>query len=79
MISFGFGEVFAGALQGWFIDKYSSRSANILNLAVIIVMIAVSMISIYSEQFNILTFIMSFLWGVQDGVINTHTYQVLGS
>jgi len=35
--------------------------------------------SIYSEKFNVMTFFMAYMWGVQDGTFNTHTFQVLGS
>lgn len=79
MISFGFGEVAGGVLQGWFIDTFSSKRASILNLVIIIIMIAVSIGSIASARYDFVTFFMTFMWGLQDGTINTHVYQVLGS
>ena len=79
MVAFGFGEVSGGALQGWFIDAFSSKNATILNLMVVLVMTLATIASVYFERFNALTFFMSYMWGLQDGVFNTHTFQVLGS
>ena len=79
MIAFGVGEVVGGLLMGWFIDKYDSKKATILNLFIVFAMTAVTLESIISQKFNYLTFITTFLWGLQDGTFNTHTFQVLGS
>ena len=79
MISFGFGEVSGGFLQGWFIDKYSAKTSTILNAIVVLIMTSASLVSIYYERFNALTFVMAFFWGLEDGIFNIHTYQVLGS
>ena len=79
MISFGFGEVIGGFLMGWFIDKFNPKRATILNMIIIIVMTGVSLFSISLARFNYLTYTMTFLWGVQDGAVNIHTLQTLGS
>lgn len=63
MISFGFGEILGGHVQGWFIDKYQSRKAAIFNLLVVVVMTAVTVINIDRERFDWLTYVMSFMWG----------------
>ena len=73
MIAFGFGEVFGAFFMGWFIDNYNPKRGTIMNMGIIILMTIVTIISIGSGRFNWLSFVMSFLWGVQDGMINIHT------
>jgi hypothetical protein len=74
MVAFGFGEVTGGALQGWFIDAFSSKNAALLNFLVVVIMTGATILSVYLERFNALTFFMSYMWGVQDGTFNTHTF-----
>lgn len=47
-------------------------------MLIMIVMFSVTIVSIYMERFNWLSFVMSFLWGFQDGGMNVHTMQTLG-
>ena len=46
MIALGVGEVVGGILMGWFIDKYGSKKATILNLFIVLAMTAVTLESI---------------------------------
>ena len=39
----------------------------------------VTLLSIEDMRYNFLTFVMCFLWGIEDGALNIHTYQVLGT
>ena len=73
MIAFGFGEVVGAFFMGWFIDNYNAKRATIMNMVIIVLMILITLISISTEKFSWLSFLMSFLWGIQDGTINIHT------
>lgn len=38
----------------------------------------ITVFSILSEHYGWLTFVMCFIWGIQDGAVNIHTFQILG-
>lgn len=78
MIAFGFGEVFGAFFMGWFIDTFNPKRGAVMNMGIIIVMTLITLISISIEKFNWLSFVMSFFWGIQDGMVNIHTLQTLG-
>lgn len=78
LIVFGFGEIFGAFFMGWFIDKFNSKRGALLNMAIITFMTLITLISVSIERFNWLSFVMSFLWGIQDGMINIHTLRTLG-
>ena len=64
MISFGFGEVFGAFFMGWFIDRFNPQIATLINIVIIILMIAITLVSISLERFNWVSFLMSCLWGI---------------
>jgi MFS family permease len=47
MVAFGFGEVIGGLFLGFFIDRFGSKKASIMNIMIIIVMILVTIICVY--------------------------------
>lgn len=79
MIIFGFGEVIGGFFMGWFIDRFGAKKATLVNLGIIVLMTLATLLSITIERYNFFSFLMTFLWGIQDGVINIHLQQSLGS
>lgn len=63
LIALGFGEVLGGLLLGLIIDKIGSKKTSLINFSVIIILISVTILSINSEKYNWLTYVMCFLWG----------------
>ena len=78
MVLFGFGEIVGGFFIGYFIDKYSSRFAVLINVAIIVLMGIVTSIFIEQWHYNFTAFLMCFLWGFQDSAVHTHTFEILG-
>lgn len=78
MIAFGAANSMAGPIMGRFIDSNDNKKACILNSSVITVMILITIWSILNADFNALSGIMCFLWGIQDGFINVHSFNTLG-
>lgn len=78
MIAFGFGDAFGGPFMGWFIDKFGGKRACFLNMVVIVIMTGVTLYSIYGEKYNWSSFVMAFMWGIEDGTFNIQTFRTLG-
>ena len=74
MCVFGIGEC-CGYFYGLAVDKLGNRKAIFLNLTIIVVNAGVTVYSINGLEYNYLSFIMTFLWGLQDAsgtvLINT--------
>lgn len=67
MVAFGFGEVFGGFLHGLLIDRIGSRRAVSVNLVILAIVIASTVTSLKSLEYNFWTFLMCFTWGYEDG------------
>ena len=78
MVAFGFGEIIGGLGHGVIIDKLGSKMSCLVNALVILTMTGVTLTSIIQLEYNVTTFAMCFMWGAVDGVINVHTFQILG-
>jgi len=78
MVLFGAGEVLGCFFIGFFVDKFGSKFAVIVNVLIILAMSGVTFGFIYLFEFNALAWVMCFLWGFQDSAINTHTGEMLG-
>jgi predicted MFS family arabinose efflux permease len=78
MIMFGIGELLGCFFIGYVVDKYGSRPAIYVNLAIMLTMGVVTMIYCIRFQFGFLAYVMCFMWGFQDSAINTHSQEILG-
>ena len=75
MSFFGVGQVFSGIIMGKIIDRFGSRKAVFMNILALAVCISIQITSIYQRTYIIwLNFTACFLWGFQDGVVNTHAF-----
>lgn len=74
MVAFGFGEVIGGLAIGIIIDKIGSKKTSIINAITILILVNVTALSIHSERYDWITFLMCFLWGFQDSSLNIHTF-----
>lgn len=72
MIAFGAGEILGCFFIGWVVDKFGSRNAAWANMSICFVMTVVTVAFLLVNQFNVLAFIMTFMWGFQDSALNTH-------
>ena len=60
------------------IDNYGSKVVSAINVIIIIVMTFVTLAFLGINEFNLLAFLMTFLWGVQDATVNTHCFEICG-
>jgi predicted MFS family arabinose efflux permease len=78
LVAFGLGEVIGGLMIGQVIDKIGSRKTALVNIVTVILMTGVTIVYINIFKFNWLTFVMTFMWGIQDSSVNTHCFEILG-
>ena len=78
MVVFGVGEVCGCIFIGQMIDNHGSKVVSIINVSIIIVMTFVTLAFLGINEFNLLAFLMTFLWGVQDATVNTHCFEICG-
>jgi sugar phosphate permease len=63
MILFGVGEILGCFFIGWIVDHYGSYRATIMNVVIMLVMGAFTVLYTVINKFNFLAFLMCFLWG----------------
>ncbi|CDW80279.1 major facilitator superfamily protein [Stylonychia lemnae] len=78
MVALGVGEMMGGQIIGLVVDKVNSKVACIVNLVIMIVMFAFTFGFLVDYRYTWLTFVMTFLWGLQDSAVNTHVFEMLG-
>jgi predicted MFS family arabinose efflux permease len=78
MIVFGIGEVCGCLFIGQMIDSYGSKTVSIINVIIVFTMTFVTLAFLGINKFNLLAFLMTFLWGVQDSTVNTHCFELCG-
>ena len=74
MVAFGVGNVFGGLFFGILANKLSPKNACYVNVFLICVQGVVTVFSLDSMHFGILSYTMCFIWGLQDGVVNVQTF-----
>ena len=78
MTSFGIGEFCGSYLIGFIIDRLNSKRATIFIMLNIFLMTIITLKAINITSYGLLTFLMTFFWGLQDASINVHLFQLLG-
>ena len=78
MVIFGIGEVAGGIIIGQVIDRRGSKYVSMVNSGIVVLMTFVSLAFLGINEFNLLAFLMTFLWGLQDATVNTHCFEILG-
>ena len=51
---------------------------SLINVAIIVLMTFVTLAFLGINQFNLLAFLMTFLWGIQDATVSTHCFELCG-
>jgi predicted MFS family arabinose efflux permease len=64
MVIFGVGEVCGCIVIGQIIDNQGSKFVAVVNAIIVVVMTFVTLAFLGINEFNILAFLMTFLWGV---------------
>ena len=54
------------------------RAANFTVMLVILVMTVVTVINCLHLEYGYLSYIMTFMWGLEDGVVNIIIFRILG-
>jgi hypothetical protein len=60
------------------VDRKSSRLASLVNAGLVLLTTLVTLVYLSDPAFTWYIFFVSFLWGVQDGSVNTHCLEMLG-
>ena len=78
MVVFGFGEMLGCFFTGFMIDRRGSKFASLLDLVSIIITVSVTLLFLMMNEFSVLGYLMTFMWGFQDSGVNTHLSEILG-
>lgn len=78
MVAFGAGEILGCFFIGYIVDKYGSKTASVVNIGIMAVMLGVTFGFLIDFKYNFLVFAMTFMWGFQDSATNTHCQEMLG-
>lgn len=78
MMFLGIGQAISGLIMGFIIDLFNSRRACIANVIVMGCTFFVSVVNLQRMEFGWISYLTCFMWGLQDGCLNTHSYQMLG-
>lgn len=64
--------------MGYLVDRYGSKRCVLYNLTLLSLMLIFTFSYLIVYKFSALAFVMCFLWGIQDGAVNTHCMEMLG-
>jgi hypothetical protein len=64
--------------MGRVIDAFGSKNACLLNVAAMATVMVCSVATVKRLQYDWLTYLTCLAWGFQDGVVNTHSFNMLG-
>lgn len=79
MVSYGFGTVISALIMGKIVDGLGAKKSVWFLVFFMCIVTCVMFYSVYSERFNWVTFLMTFLVGSQDSFFNIHVMKILGS
>ena len=78
MVSVGFGEIVGSLSIGQVIDRAGNKTTSVITLMLIIVQTVLTLYFVRSSTYGFLVFVMMFVWGLQDSIVNTHISEILG-
>jgi MFS family permease len=78
MVAFGFGEIFGGLIIGQVVDRKNSKIASLYNLCFVAFTTILTLSYLSIRKYNWFVFFVSFMWGFEDGSVNTHCLEMLG-
>lgn len=63
MVVFGLGELLGCFFIGYIVDKYGSKLAALVDVLIIVLQTLLTLLFLWSNQFNWLAYAMCFAWG----------------
>ena len=78
LIWVGVGEMIAGFAIGRIIDKAGQRATILTNTVMQIVSTAFTLYIVYNFNFGTISYVACFIWGIQDGGLNTYMTSMFG-
>ena len=72
MALLGLGEVVGAFFVGYCIDLFGSKKTSLVNLTLSFIALVFCLEFLVINEFNVLTYLTTFFWGVMDSGINTH-------
>ena len=78
MMFLGIGQAISGLIMGIIIDIFNSRRACIANVFVMFLTFIISVVNLQQLEYGWISYLTCFMWGLSDGCLNTHSYQMLG-
>ena len=78
MVALGVGELFGSIIIGQAIDRLGSKIAALFISFFILCATTLTIVQLSLNKYNALTFAMTFMWGVQDSSVQTHSFQMMG-
>ncbi|CDW83659.1 major facilitator superfamily protein [Stylonychia lemnae] len=78
MVTFGTGELIGSLFTGWMIDKYGNKKTVTINIVLVSIQTILKLIYLINYKFSWFAYFLTFVWGLQDGLINTLSIEMLG-
>lgn len=78
MALLGFGEIFGGQFVGLIKDKIGARIAIIVQMILTCAAFAIVFIVNQNNKYDIMAFVMAFVWGFMDSGLNAIIRSMLG-
>ena len=75
---FGVGQALSGFFMGKVIDVYGVKNSCLVNVGSMVLVMICTVATINKLEYNWITFMTCLAWGFQDGVVNTHVFNMLG-
>ena len=78
MICLGIGEIVGSFVVGQVIDRKGSKVTSYLTVGLILLQTVLMLWFIGQNTYGVLVFVLTFVFGFQDAVVNTHMSELLG-
>ena len=78
MIFLGVGEVVGGFLLGYICDKIGSKNMCLVNVLIVFTTTGLTYWNLVQMEYNWVTYLVCFMWGINDGCSNIHINQMCG-
>ena len=78
MVALGVGEIVGSQAIGAVVDKVNSKFAVLVIMGLLGFAVVATIVYLIIYKFSWLAFVMAFLWGAQDGAVNTHCMEMMG-
>ena len=78
MICLGIGEIVGSFVVGQVIDRKGSKVTSYLTVGLILLQTVLMLWFIGQNTYGLLVFVLTFVFGFQDAVVNTHMSELLG-